>query len=85
MGLIRLKSGIWLTGRIYERSLFKRNHKNSPLQLASACRGAFSLLPYLCYDTNTYHFILRFCKTKKDAHRVARSAEWRKKFTIFAV
>ena len=22
-------------------------------------------LPYLCYDTNIYHFILRFCKTKK--------------------
>ena len=31
-------------------------------------------LPYLCYDTNIYHFILRFCKTKKHAHRMARSA-----------
>ena len=23
---------------------------------------------------NRYHFILRFCKTKKNAHRMARSA-----------
>ena len=42
-------------------------------------------LPYLCYDTNIYHFILRFCKTKKNAHRMARSEGRRKKFTIFTV
>ena len=39
-------------------------------------------LPYLCYDTNIYHFILRFGKTK-NAHRAARSAGWRKKFMNF--